>query len=180
MSGLRVQTGTDLEQIAIVLPTGGLTMKLEVRRASDGKYWTGLAWDAAVTALSMTADNLPVAGSLYYYDLDTNHASWSYEGQVQCIAYAGTTLYGSGSFHIGEWADDVASAAAVVTALKAWAVETGVTYEQAMQAILAATAGVAAGAATTTMTFDAAMNPGTTRITATVDASGNRSSVTLS
>lgn len=58
------------------------------------------------------------------------------------------------------------------------AIETGVTPRGAMRAQLATTAGVIADAATTTNTFK---NPagGTTRVTATVDTSGNRSAVTL-
>ncbi len=59
-------------------------------------------------------------------------------------------------------------------------VEIGVTWKQAMEAVCAALAGVVAGAGTTTVTISAINNAGTTRIVATVDASGNRSAVALS
>lgn len=58
-------------------------------------------------------------------------------------------------------------------------IETGVNARQAVSAIAAACAGVASGLATTTAVYRAAANSGTTRITATVDADGNRSAVTL-
>lgn len=57
-------------------------------------------------------------------------------------------------------------------------VETSVTPRGALRAMLATTTGVIADAATTTNTFK---NPAgaTTRVTATVDSSGNRSAITL-
>ena len=58
-------------------------------------------------------------------------------------------------------------------------IETGVNARQAVSAIAAACTGVASGLATTTAVYKAAANSGTTRITATVDADGNRSAVTL-
>ena len=58
-------------------------------------------------------------------------------------------------------------------------VETGVTPRQALRLLAAAIGGELAGAATTTVTIKAANNNGTTRVTATVDASGNRSALTL-
>lgn len=58
-------------------------------------------------------------------------------------------------------------------------VETGVNARQALSPILAASAGVLAGAATTTITIAAGNQPAINRITATVDSSGNRSAVAL-
>jgi hypothetical protein len=58
-------------------------------------------------------------------------------------------------------------------------VETGVNARQALAVVTSACAGVLAGAATTSIAIAAANNPGTNRISATVDASGNRSAVTL-
>lgn len=58
-------------------------------------------------------------------------------------------------------------------------VETGVNARQALVAIAAACAGVCGGAGTTTITYAAANNAGTNRITATVDTAGDRSAVTL-
>lgn len=59
-------------------------------------------------------------------------------------------------------------------------VETGLNARQALAINSAAMAGVLAGAATTTVTIAAAGVPATNRITATVDADGNRSAVALS
>lgn len=59
-------------------------------------------------------------------------------------------------------------------------VETSLNARQALSIIASACTGVLAGAATTTVTIAAAGVPATNRITATVDASGNRSGVTLS
>lgn len=58
-------------------------------------------------------------------------------------------------------------------------IETGVTFRQAMRVITAAVAGVLSGAGTATVICKSA-GGSTTRITATVDDSGNRSAVTLS
>ena len=63
--------------------------------------------------------------------------------------------------------------------LDAIAVETGINARQALTPILAAAAGVLSGAGTGTITIHGA-NGATTRITATTDDVGNRSSVTLS
>ncbi len=59
-------------------------------------------------------------------------------------------------------------------------IETGMNARQAISIQTAAAAGVLSGAATTTVTIAAAGVPATNRITATVDADGNRSGVTLS
>ena len=75
---------------------------------------------------------------------------------------------------------DIPSANAIADALldRADAVETSITPRQALRAMLAAMAGQLSGAATTTIIIK---NPsgGTTRITATVDADGNRSAIVL-
>ena len=59
-------------------------------------------------------------------------------------------------------------------------VESSVTMRQALRLMAAGLAGQAAGLGTTNVTFAAANNSGTNRITSTVDTDGNRSSVTLS
>jgi len=66
------------------------------------------------------------------------------------------------------------------TGLDAVAVETGLNARQALSIIASSAAGVLAGAATTSVTIAAAGVAATNRISATVDSSGNRSSVTLS
>ena len=59
-------------------------------------------------------------------------------------------------------------------------VETGLNLRQAISIIAAALAGQVTGAATTTVNIAAANNSSTTRISSTVDSSGDRSSITLS
>lgn len=61
---------------------------------------------------------------------------------------------------------------------RADSIETGLTLRQALRLIVAANAGKLSGAATTTITIRNAVADTKTRITATVDASGNRSSIT--
>jgi hypothetical protein len=63
--------------------------------------------------------------------------------------------------------------------LDAVAVESGLNARQSLSVCTAAAAGVLAGAGTTTVTIAAAGTPGTNRITATVDAQGDRTAVTL-
>ena len=67
----------------------------------------------------------------------------------------------------------------IVTAIQGFVVETGLTFEQSIRLILATTAGQVSGASGTTITISAANNPTTTRIVATVDSSGDRTSLTL-
>ncbi len=58
-------------------------------------------------------------------------------------------------------------------------VEVSLTLRQALRGIASTLLGQLSGAATTTVTIQAAGNPSTERVQATVDASGNRSAVTL-
>lgn len=76
-------------------------------------------------------------------------------------------------------ASDAANEIADALLDRADAIETGITLRLASRYTVAAAAGVASGMATTTAVIKGA-NVLTTRITATVDADGNRSSVTLS
>lgn len=59
-------------------------------------------------------------------------------------------------------------------------VESGISILAALRYIASAVAGVLSGAATSTVNVQAIGNPATNRISASVDTSGNRSSVTLS
>lgn len=58
--------------------------------------------------------------------------------------------------------------------------ESGITFWNSLKYMAAALCGKLTGAGTTTVTVSAIGNPTTTRVTGTVDSSGNRSSVTLS
>jgi len=93
-----------------------------------------------------------------------------------------TGIWDTGAWDTGAWGagGTSASAAEIVAALMVYEVESGVTFLEAIRYILAAAAGVLSGADGATVTIKAGGNPATTRIQATVDSSGNRSSVTLS
>lgn len=79
---------------------------------------------------------------------------------------------------------DASDIAALFTALPAAlldlidGVETGLTVRQALRLTVAAAAGTLSGAATTTIAIRNAVANSKTRITATVDADGNRSAIT--
>lgn len=65
------------------------------------------------------------------------------------------------------------------TGLDAVVIETGMNARQAMSVIASAVAGILSGAGTTTVVIKAAQEGTTTRISATCDADGNRSAITL-
>lgn len=83
---------------------------------------------------------------------------------------------GGGSIVAASVTDSAAIATAVLTASNG--VETGYTLQQAMRLVLAANAGKLSGAATTEVSIRD-VGDSKNRIVATVDASGNRSAVTL-
>lgn len=84
----------------------------------------------------------------------------------------------TGAVSAAALASDAANEIADALLDRADAVETGETPRMALRHIVAAVAGVLSGAATTTVSIKGA-GVATTRITATVDADGNRSAVTL-
>jgi len=67
----------------------------------------------------------------------------------------------------------------IAAAVMASAVESGLTLTNALRLIAAATAGKLSGAATTTVVIRNAVADSKDRITATVDANGNRSAITV-
>ncbi len=94
-------------------------------------------------------------------------------GHGVSIAAAGA---GKHDINLGGSGDIVAKLAA--NALDNIVIETGCNARQALSLITSALAGILSGAATTTVTIKGA-GVATTRIVATVDASGNRSALTL-
>lgn len=94
--------------------------------------------------------------------------------------YTGNTVQTGDSFgRIGAAGAGLTAVALAAAGLDSVVVETGLNARQALSIATAAASGVLAGAATTSVTIAAAGVPATNRITATVDASGNRSAVTL-
>lgn len=96
-------------------------------------------------------------------------------GRMDANMQAGATAVISASLLATDAANEIADALLD----RADAIETGETPRMAWRHALAAMAGVLSGAATTTVVIKGA-GVATTRITATVDADGNRSAVTLS
>ena len=91
--------------------------------------------------------------------------------------FAGLAINAAGAVTAGTVADKSGYSLAP-NGLDAVSIEAGVNARQAVSAILASAVGVLAGAATNTITIQGG-NAATTRVTATVDADGNRTAVTL-
>jgi hypothetical protein len=138
------------------------------------------AWDAEVQS--------ECADALVAYDPPTNTEM---EARTLVAAdYATATALAAVDTVVDAILDDTGTAGVVVASgsktgyslaaagLDAIVVETGLNARQALSVNAAALAGVLSGAATTTVTVKGA-GVATTRITATVDADGNRSAVTL-
>lgn len=118
----------------------------------DAAFWVAGADYMAVLSPDETVDSLAVVKVV---------ASWSIENRARSLTAAERN--------------------AIADALLARTdgIETGVTPKTALRAIAAVTAGVIADAGTSTETFKAVGNAGTTRVTVTVDADGNRSAVVI-
>jgi hypothetical protein len=96
-------------------------------------------------------------------------------GRMDCDVQAMAT----GIVSAAALASDAANEIADALLDRADAIETGITPREAIRYTASAATGVLSGAATTTVVIKAIDNAATTRITATVDADGNRSAVTL-
>ncbi len=110
------------------------------------------------------------AGAILGHNLDTNVSSRStYAGGIVAAVAAPVTV-GTNNDKMGY--------TLAPSGLDAIQVESGVNARQALSPILAASAGVVAGAGTGVIVIKGG-NSSTTRITATTDNAGNRSAVTL-
>lgn len=109
--------------------------------------------------------------------LAASFASVVYSGRVATFRVLSAPVY---DWLFGATAPltDKAGFSLAAAGLDAVQVEAGVNVRQALSPILGAAAGVLSGAATSTIVIKGG-NVSTTRITATVDADGNRSAVTL-
>lgn len=96
------------------------------------------------------------------------------------VAAGGITAatFAAGAIDAAALATDAVNEIADGTLDRANAIETGLTLRQAQRLIAAASAGKLSGAATTTVIIREAVNDSKARITATVDADGNRSAIT--
>lgn len=118
----------------------------------------------------------------------TGNVGGNVTGSVGSVATGGIAAasFASGAITAAAIATDAIDADALATdavteiinAVKAFEVETGVSFLQAMRAISAMLAGTVSGGGTGTETFKS-IGGSTTRVTATADSSGNRSAMTL-
>jgi len=118
------------------------------------------------------------AGNLDYLDAAiTSTASAS--GLSSVASNVSTILGQTGTTGVVVAAGSKSGYSLASSGLDSVVIETGVNARQALSVVAAAGGGVLAGAGTGTITIKGA-NVATTRITATTDSSGNRSSITLS
>ncbi len=145
---------------------------------------------AIITAIKASTDNLP-ADPASTTDVNTRLADADYTApdnasialikvQTDKLAFDGSNYVQSAVMANNDKTGYTASLPS--SGLDAVIVESddSINVRQALSLILSAHAGVLTGAATSTIVTKAAGDATTTRITATVDADGNRSSVTLS
>ena len=146
--------------------------------------FAGLAIDGAG---KVGANNLPAdyqqRGQAVTLPVGTGAGQVNLSGGSVAIAqqfpanFAGLAISSAGAVTAGTVADKSGYAVAP-NGLDAITIEAGVNARQAVTAILASAVGVLAGAATNAITIQGG-NVATTRISATVDADGNRTAVSL-
>ena len=157
----------DLILDAILADTDSLdSTKITTARAAVLADWIDAGrLDLLIDAIKAKTDNLPAAPA----------------ATGDCITAAGVrTAVGLTSANLDTQLDTLPTAAENAAALLDLSngIETGLTPRQAMRLFAAALGGVLSGGGTTTITIKGA-GVATTRVTATVDADGNRSALTL-
>jgi hypothetical protein len=164
---------------------------------SSGTVTTGAISAGAITATAIAADAITDAkvasdvtiasvtgsvGSVTGAVGSVTGAVGSVTGSVGSVAANGITASSIATDAIGalELAADAATeiSSGVATAVGAITIETGLTLVQALQLVAAACAGKASGLATTSVVYRNAVADSKNRISATVDAYGNRSAIT--
>ena len=152
---------------AVKLPVGTGAGQISL---SGGSVSIAQPFPANFAGLAITAAGAVTAGTV---------ADKSGYGLAQPFPanFAGLAITAAGAVTAGTVADKSGYAVAP-NGLDSVTIEPGVNARQAVTAILASAVGVLAGAATNTITIQGG-NVATTRISATVDADGNRTSVSL-
>ena len=146
----------------------GATVTLAIRRDSDGQFWNGGSFGAAYAFVSMSqadATNLP---GLYYYDFNTTGlAAANYSFRAASATASIVNDPWTGSLKVGGWVDN--NLGLVCES------EGNYTAKQILSIILAAVAGRTTDSGLTFKT----PNNNATRIAATVNASDERTAITL-
>ncbi len=141
---------------------------------------TGLIGSLTVSAANTAAWTLNIAGlgakSVLASDGSTPTANQVIPGRTYLFSYNGTAIIVTPSTVPSSSVSNVTPVTVAATGLNAVLVD-GKTLPAALQYIAASTAGKVSGAGTGTEVFQG-LDGATTRLTITVDASGNRSAVT--
>lgn len=148
------------------------TDSLQALRDRGDSAWTTVAASAIRTAVGLASANLDTQLSTIDDFLDTEIAA--IKAKTDNLPASPAATGDAMTLASGE-------RTSIATAMldMSDAIETGITVRKALRAIGAALAGVLSGAAGTTITIKAINDSSTTRVTATVDSDGNRSSIVL-
>lgn len=115
MDSIRVQTGEKDRIYVYALNSSasgvtGATISLNIKRQSDGFYWTGAGYTSAVTALTMNeldATNLP---GIYYYDFRPTGPDANFVLRATTATAAVVNDPWIGEIKAGSWVDNIDAA----------------------------------------------------------------------
>jgi hypothetical protein len=164
--------------VLFVHVSGGLAVRLEccvlAGAMFDWLFGTAIPLDAAATrsAVGLATANLDTQLSTIAGYIDTEVAA--IKAKTDTLPSSPAAAGDAMALTSGERS----TLAAAILDL-ANAIETGLTVREALRLLTAAEGGVVAGMTSTTVTIKNAVANSKTRITATVDADGNRSAVTI-
>lgn len=151
------------------------TIVLSIRRRSDGAYWSGTLFAPGYATVGMTAIDATNLPGQYSYAFNTSGLA---DDEYLLTATTVTASIANAPWHgylkIGGWVDNVD---AQISAIKDQVVEAEGSYtiKQALSVILSAVAGRTTDSGATFKTA----NNNATRIAATVNASNERTAITL-
>lgn len=176
--GVQIAGANAATTYATLTSTGAFTVSGVANVSQTGDSFavvkaTGTGDNAAIKAKT---DNLP---ALPASTTNITAGTVTTATNVTNVSAGGITAasHAAGALDAAALATDAAQEIADAVLDRANAIETGLTPRQALRLIAAANAGIVSGAATTTITLRNAVQDSKARITATVDADGNRSSI---
>lgn len=156
----------------------GLTCTVALRRSSDGNYWNGSAWQAGATTANMTETDSSNRPGLYHYAFTPTGTGFAVFIYVTTASATVVNKPWTGQVFVGGYADNIdATISGIAATILATVAESqgSITVNQILQTLLAACAGVT----TTGGTIFKTPNGSATRITAAVNSSNERTSITL-
>ena len=173
--------GTTLNVDTTVSVTVGTPIATGIYPISCTVPLTYSAGDTVILQVTATVGGVVSASALRTETVDVSRVS-DIPGLILATPANKLATNSSGDVAVSNLPADYVSSTDItniVTAIQGFVVETGLTFEQSIRLIVAASAGQVSGASGSTITISAANNPATTRIVATVDSSGDRTSLTL-